>query len=86
MQGKKKPVYDDGRTISDMNVRGMRGYRSEEEKKNRANANAMNLTGKEKWQLIKAAYARAFKMLLFVGLAFLLAGGIISLWLYLGSL
>ena len=82
---KKKKIYDDGRTIADMNVKGMPGYTSEEGKKAQKNASDLNLTRKEKWQLIKAAYAKMIPLLLIVLLGFLIAGGLISLWLWLGG-
>lgn len=84
MSKKNQPI-DDGRVIADMNVKGMRGYVPEEQKEKRRKADSVNLTRKEKWALIKAAYLHAIPLLLLVGVCFLVAGGLMSLWLWLGS-
>ena len=65
---KEKPKYkdDDGHTIYNMNVDGMRGYKPK-------NNSQIYLTKKEKRAMIKAAYKAYFLPFIIVILGFLLA-------------
>lgn len=76
---KKKRVYDDddGRTVADMNIPGMKGYMSNAARKELNNPDRVKLTRQEKTAMFKAAIRPMlfglFLICVFFGLTYLLA-------------
>lgn len=72
-------------TVADMNVEGMRGYKSDEERENAEKMRSLQPTKAERRAMIRGAYA-AFLPAFFIGLAvFCAAFGLLVLFLYLNS-
>lgn len=78
---KKEDFYDDGRTVSNMNVEGMPWYEPEDVKRNRESIKHDAPTRKEIRAMIRARFAATlpyfFGILIAFGLTFLL----MYLWL-----
>jgi hypothetical protein len=72
----KTKFYDDGSTISDMNVKGMPWYRTQKQTQERNSIRELRVTRKERMAMIRAAftaYLPVFLIILFsFGLIFLL--------------
>jgi len=79
----KKKVYDDddGRTIINMNVEGMKDYIAPEKKKERDEIRGLNLTRKERRALFWGAYKLVAQFLLILAIGFGVAVLLIHLWL-----
>ena len=72
-------------TVADMNVEGMRWYKSEEELENAEKMQSLQPTNSERRAMIKGAYA-ALLPTFFIGLLiFCAAFGLLVLFLYLNS-
>ena len=70
-------------TVAEMNVDGMRWYKSEEDKEKRKNVNKMKITKGERRAMIKGAFIAMLPAYL-IGLAvFCAAFGLLILFLYL---
>lgn len=77
MSKKKKQKYvDDGHTIYNMNVEGMRGYQKKIENKDNIYVNK-----KEKHAMIKAAFMAYIPKALIMLLSFALAAILLYFWL-----
>lgn len=61
---------DDGHTIADMNVPGIKGYRTPEEIQHQKEMAELKLTKKEKWAIWKAGLLLMGRMILMTGLFF----------------
>lgn len=80
IEPKKKPI-DDGRTISNMNVDGLRWYTPEKNKCHRKELADLNISKEERRAMIKGALLAIFPIVFaFIG-AFLAIFLIIYLWL-----
>ncbi len=81
---KKKKVYDDddGRTVANMNVEGMRGYdpKKEEEKEKRRKIKELKVSRKERRAMIIGAYLAYLPMFLTVLLSFTIVALLLWLW------
>jgi len=79
----KKKVYDDddGRTIVDMNVEGMKNYTSPDRKKARDEIRQLNLTKKERRALFWGAYKVVAQVVLITSVA--IVGAFLLIWLWL---
>jgi len=73
---KKKKYIDTGVTIANMNVEGMRWYKSSKEIKRKKEVEELGITKKERWAMIKGAFLAYLPIFLLIilgfGLAFLL--------------
>lgn len=78
---KKEKFYDDGRSIANMNVEGMKGYQSEKSKKNIEEIKKLNLTKKEQKAITKAAIKAYIPMLLCMLGGFVIAFLLIFGWM-----
>ncbi len=83
---RKKKVYDDddGRTVANMNVEGMRWYdpKKEEEKEKKRKVKELKISRKERRAMIIGAYLAYLPMFLTVLLSFTIVA--LLLWLWLG--
>ncbi|MCL2556212.1 MAG: hypothetical protein FWE03_04245 [Firmicutes bacterium] len=79
----RKKIYDDddGRTIVNMNVEGMKDYIAPEKKKEREEIRKLNLTKKERRALFWGAYKVVAQVVLIMAIGFGLAFLLIHLWL-----
>lgn len=81
---KSKKIYDDddGRTIANMNVEGASWYTGDDDKtRHDRELKQTNLTARETWAMILAAYRAYLPALLSIILGFGIAMLIIWLWL-----
>lgn len=76
MSKKKEKFVDDGHTIYNMNVEGMRGYQKKVENKNNIYVNK-----KEKYAMVKAAFLAYLPKVLIILLGFGLAALLLYFWL-----
>lgn len=76
MSKKKEKFVDDGHTIYNMNVEGMRGYQKKVENKNNIYVNK-----KEKYAMVKAAFLAYLPKVLIILLGFGLAALVLYFWL-----
>jgi len=81
---RKKYDDDDGRTIVNMNVDGMKGYMSPEMQARKQEIEHLNLTKKERRALFWASYKLVAKSLLIFMTCFGLAILLVWLWLRQG--
>lgn len=72
-------------TVADMNVEGMRWYKSEEELENAEKMRSLKPTKSERRAMIKGAYAALLPAFLIGLLVFCAAFGLLVLFLYLHS-
>lgn len=77
---KKEKFYDDGRTIANMNVDGMKGYQSTKVTKNEKEIKDLNLSKKETRAITKAAIKSYLPMFLCMFGGFLLAFLLLMGW------
>ena len=73
---KKEKFVDDGRTVADMNVDGMPGYRRAK------TADQPTYSKQERKAIIKAMYKKFFTLLGVILFGFAIAIVIVSLWLH----
>jgi len=78
---RKKYDDDDGRTIANMNVEGIKGYKSPEQQAKKADFEQLNLTKKERRALFWASYKLVAKSILVFMIIFGLAAVLVWLWL-----
>ena len=78
-----KEVKDDGRTVADMNVEGMRWYQPPEQVENKKKLKRMNISVKEKRAMLAGSYLSALPALVCMLVGF----GVVALlmWLWLKS-
>ena len=77
----KQKFYDDGRTVSNMNVQGMPWYEPEEVRKNRESIKQDAPTRKERWAMIRARFAATFPFFMCILCAFGFTFLLLWLWL-----
>ena len=78
---KKEKFQDDGRTIADMNIEGMKGYQSKKAKKNAEEIKNLNLTKEEQKAITKAGIKAYMPMFLCMLGGFVLAFLLIFAWM-----
>lgn len=77
---KKEKWVDDGHTIVDMNVEGMRGYRKDIGEPQ--NGNSRKSTFRDRWKTFWTAFLHALPAALLALAAFTLAAVLVWLWLH----
>ncbi|MEG1686304.1 MAG: hypothetical protein RR022_01180 [Angelakisella sp.] len=81
-QGKKQDFEDDGRTVADMNLSGMKWY-DPARKAAPANGELLQLTKAERRAMLKAALGVSLKLaLLFIGVFFVVLVLLQLFWLH----
>jgi hypothetical protein len=81
-KNKQNPIdEDDGFTVVNMNVDGMKGYVSDSQKKQIKEMRGLHLTKKERRAIFWGAMKAMLPMLLFIVVGFAIAIGFCYLWL-----